>query len=241
MAACLVAWPAAALLMRSDRDDAEYLELASRYTSSIALGANAGEAVLIAPRWLLTGAPQAQRLHAHDTVAIGGERHEIQSIAVDPSRTLALVFLRTPVATIEPSPIYREADEEGKPVIFAAHGRGGRIGDPSASFPAAARAGINTIDRVTARTLALRIKGPDEASDMQAALTDEELGAPAFIEVKGHPLVAGIAVGNGADLQSFARVSAFAGWIDDALFAAALAESKSGTDHNFPHSGKPRR
>jgi hypothetical protein len=43
---CL-AQPAAALLIRPDRDDSEYVELASRYSSSVLLNAPDGEGVLI--------------------------------------------------------------------------------------------------------------------------------------------------------------------------------------------------
>jgi hypothetical protein len=240
MAASLVAWPAAALLIRPDRDDAEYRELASRYTSSIALAANAGEAVLVAPRWLLTGARQAEGLKAAPSVAIGGARHEIQSIQVDPANTIGLVFLRSPVADLEPSPIYRANDEGGKTVAFVAHGRGGVIGRP-ATGAAAARAGINTIDRVGPDALSLGLKSPEEASDLQGALTPDELGAPAFIEVKERPYVAGIAVKLENGWQHFARVSAFSRWIDDTMFAAGAAEAKSGTDLNFPYGGKSRR
>ncbi|HET9652899.1 MAG TPA: hypothetical protein VFP36_11935 [Usitatibacter sp.] len=241
MAACLAAWPAAALLTRPDRDDAEYLELASRYTSSIALGASAGEAVLVAPRWLLTGARQAEALRGAAAIAVDGARHEIQSIQVDPSRTLALVFLRTPLEGIEPSPPYRDKDEDGKTVVFVGHGRGGRLGEAAPTLAPVARAGINTIDRVAPRTLSLKLKGADEASDLQAALTAEELGAPAFIEVKQRPMVAGIAIDAGREWQGFARVSSFADWIDDTMFAAGVAEAKSGTYPGFPDSGKPRR
>ena len=62
MAACLAASNAAALGTRADREDAGYPELASRYASTTALGANAGEAVLVAPRWLLTSAARAKAL-----------------------------------------------------------------------------------------------------------------------------------------------------------------------------------
>lgn len=224
MAACLVAWPAAALLIRPDRDDAEYLELASRYTSSIALAANAGEAVLVAPRWLLTGARQAEALRGTPALDIGGARHEIQSIQVDPSRTVALVFLRTPAERVEPATIYRAKDEQGKPVVVSAHGPGGHIGKPptQASAP---RAFINTIDRVAPRTLSLQLKPPEDASDLQGALTAGELGAPAFIEAQQRLLVAGIAIESAGDWEHFARVSAFADWIDDTMFAAGVAES----------------
>ena len=62
LAAALAAQPAGALLIRPDRDDAEYLELATRYTSSVLLEAPDGEGVLIAPRWVLTAAHMAKAL-----------------------------------------------------------------------------------------------------------------------------------------------------------------------------------
>lgn len=225
MAAVLAAWPAAALTMRPDRDDAEYVELASKYPSAIALGATVGEAVLIAPRWLLTGARQAERLKASSSFDSGGVPRAVQSVYVHPSNAIALVLLRDAIAGVEPSPIYRQSDENGKTVAFVAHPRG------------VAHAGINTVDRATPSTLALELKPLDEASDLQGALTSDELGAPLFIEVKEAPFVAGIALDAGPRTQTFARVSSYATWIDDTIWAAA----KSGTDLDFPNSGKPRR
>src|ERR1043165_6577920 len=52
LAALLAAVPAQAILVRADRDDTEYVELATRYPSSIALAPGI-EGVLIAPRWVL--------------------------------------------------------------------------------------------------------------------------------------------------------------------------------------------
>lgn len=225
MAAVLVAWPAAALSMRPDREDAEYRELASKYPSSIALGASAAEAVLVAPRWILTGGTQAKSLRPGTPLDIGGTRHGIESVFVHPSGRLALVLLREGVDKIPASPLYRSNDENGRTVAFAAHAGG------------VARAAINTVDRVSADTLALRLKPLTEASDLQGALTSSELGAPLFIEVNDEPFVAGIALDAGREWQTFARVSAYASWIDDTIWAAA----KSGTDLNFPHSGKAKR
>jgi hypothetical protein len=209
MAACLAAWPAAALLIRPDRDDAEYLELASRYTSSIALGASAGDAVLIAPRWLLASGRQARALGQARALAIGGARHEIQSVHVHPSGALALVLLRTAVAGVEPARIYRDTDERGKTVAIAAP----------------PRASVNTVDRVDARTIATRVKPLDEASDLQGTLTPADLGAAMFIEVKEEPVLAGIAIDPAPEWQTFARVSAYAAWIDDTMFDAGVAEA----------------
>ena len=53
---CAVSLPAGAILIRADRDDAEYLELATKYAASVAIGPVDAEGVLIAPSWVLTSA-----------------------------------------------------------------------------------------------------------------------------------------------------------------------------------------
>ena len=218
MAASLVALSAQAVDTRPDREDAEYQELATRYPASIALGASAGEAALVAPRWLLTSAKAAEKVRPARVALVGNASHEIQSVFTDPRNAVALIFLRTPVEGVEPAPLHREADEAGKTVAIVGHGRG------------AARAAINTIDRATPTTLELKLKSLDEASDLQGALTSGETGAPLYIEVRDVPTLAGIAIDTGREWQAFARVSSLASWIDQTMFTAAVAEAKSGTD-----------
>ena len=86
------------------------------------------------------------------------------------------------------------------------------------------------------RTLGLRLKGPEDASDLQGALAPDDLGAPAFFEVGGRILVGGIASRTEAanrdgiaarvgDWETYTRVSAFADWIDEAMAKAAVAEA----------------
>ena len=162
------ALPASALLIRADRDDAEYLELASRYASSVALNAPGGEGVLIAPRWLLTSAESARALRDSRPpakIAFGSRPYEVQAIFIHPEwrsggeADIALVYLKEAVRGIEPSRLYREGDEAGRGVVIAGSGPTGRIGD---GLPPRAdgrkRAAINTVDRVTPRSLELRIK-----------------------------------------------------------------------------------
>ncbi len=257
-AACLAAWPAAALLTRPDRDDAEYLELASRYASSTTLGANAGEAVLIAPRWLATSARRATELKS-PAVSIGGRSYAIQSISIHPAwnggreNAIALIFLREPVAGIEPTPIYRHDDEADDAVVIAGHGATGHIGDAAAKpSDGRLRAGINTIDRVDPLLFAMRIKPADEASDLQAAIARNETGAPAYLQVNGALFVAGIAVesddtngdgiaGSVGDWEHYVRVSAFAPWIDDTMFTTAVTEAAAATTPGkAPSQGGPK-
>lgn len=224
--------------MRADRDDAEYLELASRYASAMALG-SFGEGVLIAPRWILTSADVARAMReAQGTLRlrIGSAQHEVVAVFVRPGNEadIALVLLRDAVNDVEPTPIYRDSGEAGKAVVIVGEGAAARIGSEAITHDGRKRAAINTIDRVDAGTLGMRLKGPEDASDLQGATGPGDEGAPAFVEEKGRLFVAGIAHGprgggvpkvGGWDV--YTRVSACASWIDEAMFRAAAAEAAS--------------
>jgi hypothetical protein len=216
--------PAGAILIRADRDDAEYLEMATRYGSSVALGAPEGEGVLIAPRWLLTAAHRARALQdpkAPRRLVIAGSDYDIEAVFVHPDwkpggeSDVALVLLREGVRGIEPTPPYREGDEAGKSVVIVGHGDGGRK-----------RAAINTVDRVTQRSLALRIKPLDDASDLQGVATAGDSGGPALVETDEGLRVAGILSTPDPEWQSYARASAYMPWIESVMWEAAKREAE---------------
>jgi hypothetical protein len=247
VACAMAAPPTTAILTRPDRDDEEYRELATRYASAVSLGEGAGAGVLIAPRWILTTAERAAALREGSparAIAMAGRRHEIQQVFVHPDwkpgrgSDIALVFLKEAVAGVEPTPIYRGTDEPGETVRLVGFGPTGRIGDKAPSIPAdgRARASINTVDRVLPGTLGLRLKGPEEASDLQGAVTPGDTGGPAYVEIAGRILVGGLIlatedanrdgiVGNIGDWERLTRVSAYAAWIDDVMGKAALEEA----------------
>lgn len=250
LALAVLCWalPAGALLIRADRDDAEYLELASRYTSSVALEAPDGEGVLIAPRWVLTAAHRAraiQEMKPPARLKFAGRDHEIEAVYIHPDgrkgepNDIALVLLRKDVRGIEPTPIYRTADEGGKTVVIVGHGHTGRIGEapqPKEKWDRKKRAAINTVDRVSPRTFGLKIKAPDDASDLQGAAAPGDSGGPAYLETVEGLLVAGInyatddanadgIAGNVGDWDLYMRVSVFAGWIDATLLEVARREA----------------
>jgi hypothetical protein len=199
------ALPAAAVLTRADRDDAEYLELASRYTSSLRLPAPGGEGVLIAPRWVLTSAERARAL----------ERSKgVKSIHVRDA--VGLVEMREPVRGRTPSLLHR-GELHGKTVIVVGHGGDGR-----------GRAAINTVDRLSGSTFGLRLKPLDEASDLQGALTADETGAPAYFDTPEGIFVAGIHYASeGTDWTLFARASAYVDWVEAVMVAAERDEQEA--------------
>lgn len=209
---CWAALPALALTTRPDRDDAEYLELASRYPSATRLAGAAGEGVYVHPRWILTAAHRARPLE-------NAKRPEIAAVFVHPGwkggadNDVALVQLKEEMRGVEATPLYRADDENGKTVIIVGHG-GGRK-----------RASINTVDRVAPLTLALRIKPLDDASDLQGALTPVETGGPLYFEVDGRIFVGGIAHGTAEGWETYARASAFVAWVESTMLEVASKEA----------------
>ena len=222
--ACL---PAAALITRADRDDSEYLELATRYGASIRLPAPAGEGVLIAPRWIVTAsAPAAllREIKPTPPVTVGGREHEIEAIHSDGE--IALLQLATPVTHVKPVSIRREPDEAGAMVAIVAHGATGKQGSPRPT-DGKRRAGINTVDAVTDNALELRIKSGDDASDLQGALAPGEAGAGAYVAgPDGTLLLAGIAQSTDGKREIYTRLSARLAWIEATMLEVARREAE---------------
>jgi secreted trypsin-like serine protease len=245
------AMPAAAILIRSDRDDAEYIELATKYPSSVLLNAPDGEGVLIAPRWVLTAAHMAkalQDLKPVPKISIEGRQYAIESFHVhpdwkkgNPASDVALLHLARAVSNVEPTPLYREKDEGGKTVVIVGHGYTGTIGGkplPKEQWDKKKRAAINTIDRVSPRLLGLKIKPADEASDLQGAAAPGDSGGPAFFETKDATFVIGVGtatddsnangiVGDAGDWELYVRVSFFVPWIEAVMLDVAKREMDS--------------
>ena len=237
-AAGAVAFTAAAghaLLIRADRDDAEYLEMATRYTSFIAIGGEPGAGgVLVNSRWMLTGAAAGRALEGQEArvVRIGGRDHAIERVVVHPGwkgssdHALAMVLLRHPVRDVEPTPVYSAEDEAGKTVIVVGAGFSGKIGEKASrnGWDRKPRAAVNTVDKLDTRTLFLKIKDKDDASDLQAAAAPGDGGGPAFVNTPEGLRVIGVGYGpddsngNGiagdiGDEERYVRVSADADWI----------------------------
>src|SRR5437868_2472443 len=89
LAAAAAVLPSAAIVIRADRDDAEYLEMASKYGSSVAIGIpGGGEGVLISPRWVLTSAQVGSALrsmHSIPALTFDGRAYDIEDVLVYPT------------------------------------------------------------------------------------------------------------------------------------------------------------
>jgi len=229
--------PCAALLVRADRDDAEYVELATRYASSIRRPAPAGEGVLITSRWVVTSAATAgvlREIKPTPDLSIAGRKYEIDAIHTD--GVIALIYLARAVPGVKPMPVYRGADEAGKVIAVVAHGPTGKQGTvPTGQPDGKKRAGINTIDHVADKTLLVRVKSGDEASDLQGVLVPGESGAGAYVsDAEGDIFLAGIAQSTDGKVETYVRLSQRFGWIEETMIDVAKREALKllGSDSN---------
>jgi hypothetical protein len=226
--------PTHALLVRGDRADDEYVELAARYPSAVSLGAVQGEGVLVAPRWILTSAHRAALLRdlaPRPALHIGGGIYAIESIMLHPGwkggreDDIALMRLASPVPDVEPAVLHRASDEKDKGIVIVAHGASGKLGAGASNGARRTRASINTVSDVQPKAMVATIKPDAEASDLQGAALREETGAPAYIDGGSRVTLGGILAaveepradapsGSVGEREIFTRVSAYAAWID---------------------------
>ena len=238
LCAALAATTCQALLIRADRDDAEYLEMATCYASTVAIDVpGRGQGVLIDARWILTSARVAtalKQMKVLPRIKAGTKEMRIRGVYVHPgwrpdadSADVALIYLER-AASVQPTPIYRGSDEGGKSVVIVGNGDTGKIGEKSTHEDPRMRAGINTIDRLSPRIFTALVKSGDDASDLQGAFTASESGAPAFYQDDSKELfVVGIASSSkdvntsggvdAGDSQVFVRVSGYVGWIAETI------------------------
>jgi hypothetical protein len=174
-------------------------------------------------------------------IKVGNRDIKVAGVYVHPawrpganSGDIALVHLAG-AAKADPTPLYRGDDEAGKSVVIVGSGDTGKLGDKTLRRDRKMRAGINTIDRLSPKTFAMKVKAGDDASDLQAAFTASESGAPAYFQNESNELfVMGLAsstkdensdglVGAG-DSQILVRVSAYVPWIEETMEKAARDE-----------------
>jgi hypothetical protein len=241
--AVLLAAPTSAIIIRHDRADALYVQLAESLAGlchlnlQVGSGPPDGEGVLIDPCWVLTAAHVAVEIRpGHGLTVVGhGITADVAAdeVFVHPEREqgphdIALVRLERPVTELDPVPIYRRQDEAGMPILIGGRGDFGTGETGPTTNDGQLRAATNRVDEAMGQFLVFRFDGPDRATELEGISGPGDSGGPAFFIDGDEKSVVGISSGQDTEetggregvygvVEYYARVSFYLDWIDGVL------------------------
>lgn len=229
------------IVVRHDLPDSAFIALADSFPTLVHLNLPDAHGVLIGRRWVLTAAHVAVEVPPGHSLTIAGHEYPAERVFLHPGwpegdyelNDLALILLKRPVETVEPAPIYRDDDEEGRVLYVVGTGRRGTGLTGAEESDGIARAATNLVDEATPRALWFRFDDPREsrrATALEGISGPGDSGGPGYVAVEGGYAVAGISSGQDTMgrprvsmygvLERYTRVSAFASWIDSVITLA---------------------
>lgn len=238
--AALTAQPSAAIIVRHDRPDADYIELGASYTTVIVHmnthepgGPPDGFGTLISPLWVATAAHIAEIIKPGHRLTVASSEAEAEEILLHPdwdggAHDIALVRLTQPATEGRPVSLYRGRDEVGQLIVVAGSGDTGTgISGPTGN-DGKLRAARNLIDEASERWLKFRFDPPDSALEMEGISGPGDSGGPALLRSEDALYLVGVGSGQSTRatdgreglygvVEYYTRVSSYLPWIDGVI------------------------
>jgi len=236
------------IIIRHDKSDEKYRELAEKYKPSMAyLEFCAGTVIDL--YWVVTAAHCVNPTEKFPKyINHLGIKYPVKNIVVHPDAVdsidldLALLELSWPLDNAKPVDLYRESNELQKNVTFVGKGKTGTGISGDKIRDKIERAATNTVTSVEKNWLTFNFNAPSTATELEGVSGVEDSGGPAFIEKDNKILLAGVGCcqepvkGNdGVELQGgynsteyYSRVSTYSTWIDKRM---ASRDEIKGTRH----------
>jgi hypothetical protein len=223
-----------AIVIRHDRDDAKYRELAKQfkaYGDVVEAGST-----LVDKSWLLTAGHVATTITPYSSFAVvGGHEYMIDRVVMHPDyikdgyrgrRDVAMLHLTKPVTDVEPVLLYRKDDEAGQIVTFFGRGMTGNGQTGPTAQDTSMRGATNKLERVDDRSVFFLFDDPKTATEMEGISGPGDSGGPALLKVNGKWAIAGISSANSGGgsgictygtTEVYARVSPVVPWIEQTI------------------------
>lgn len=240
------------MIIRHDRNDHDYRELAREHKAVCCLNAPRtakGVGVLIHPFFVLTAAHGVHRLPEGHQILLAAVPRTIRALHVHPSwehkparpslsdgtnfADIAILQLARPVEDVAPLPLYERADEQGKIVTLVGNGAFGTGLSEEKLHDYEWRAATNRVETVKGDAwLILRFDEPEQATNFEGVGGAGDSGSPALIQLDNQWHVAGVAswedsseaTGRGmyGVKKHYFRTSAALAWIQFVVTSIAL-------------------
>ena len=224
-----------AIVIRHDRDDADYLARAGDYPMVCRAGGGMG--TLVAPDWLLTAA------HVAESVGKGTVRCDDREVAVaelflhpdyagEAHRDIALLRLEAPFEGLPTARLYREKDELGKRIQFVGDGYSGTGKSGPTERQRRRRVADNTVAAVRPGWIVFDFDAPPAGDPLEGISGPGDSGGPALLTIDGVHHVLGVSAYNEGDelcrygtREHYARVSDELEWLEGVIGGSIAADA----------------
>lgn len=233
----VIALPAAAITIRHDRTQAEYVTHGNQYpVGMMSMPGWMGSGTLIASQWVLTAAHVAETGDPAGSFIINGNTYNFTAANIF-SRAgwtlgngldMSLIRLSSPVVGVTPVQIYRWNDEAGQNCSVVGFGGSG-TGISGVNIGAGSRRGGTNIVNNATTVLTTDMDDPTTdptATNLEMCAVPGDSGGGLFIQRTGTWYVAGVTSyisgggdpwGRYGDGNGYARVSSSQQWIDSVM------------------------